>query len=615
MRKTLRFIIIVFLVLSIKTLNAQELVVYNNIPGRSPSDHYICKVKFESEDNSTWRDAFVLQTRGKEAAEDPEGAYYGVIRGFTASWIAFESDFNGDNVIVEISKKDGSPITKAMVRPLDDAAPAVIDDGKAYVTFTEPANVNVDINGQMEDNYTGFGYNGPKVHSITLFANPVFPVPDVNDPSVRVLNPNEDINTLNRNDWQTIVFAPGVHYIGMPFQILSNEVLYIPGDAVVHGTIHPLNAWGNSASKFFKVYGSGTLSGENIVRAPSDDTNIATKPFTRQAEGTHLEGFVVADPAFHTFNMNHSSGNLANPNIYKNLKILAWRVNSDGINAFRNSEVSDCFFRVQDDAFYYGASNVNQHDNVVWNDANGAVLFLQNILDGSTSTFRDVKVIYHRAHWHWWDGGRIVSMRQAPSGITLSNIHVQNILVEDPLPAFPPFYGSIIDDPAGVNINLNNILIENVHQEHDGVTTSWVPSGDNKPRNFLKGVPSQVWENIWFKDCYFNGKILTSFEDGNFYTEYVDPNTVIFNDPALSTEKPIEHGVSIFPNPASENIIIRSETSIVNITLYSLTGKLIFNKNLSNIEEKIDVSELSKGMYVLEVTNFKGKSKAKLFIN
>jgi hypothetical protein len=614
MKKLLYSYFLGLLLVSSNNLFAQELIVFKDIPGRETSDHYQCRVKFESEADSAWRNVFVLQTRAKEKAEDPENAYYDILRGFTASWIAFESDFKGDKVVVEISKKDGSSISKAMVRPVGDASPAQIINGKAYVTFAEPANINLDINGQMEDNYTGFGYSGPKVHSITLFANPVFPVPDVNDPSVRVLQPNEDINSLDRASWQTIVFAPGVHDIGMPFQILSNEVLYIPGDAVVHGTIHPLNAWGNSASKFFKVYGSGTLSGENIVRAPSDDANIATKPFTRQAEGTHLEGFVIADPAFHTFNMNHSSGNLANPNIYKNLKILAWRVNSDGINAFRNSEVSDCFFRVQDDAFYYGASNVNQHDNVVWNDANGAVLFLQNILDGSTSTFRDVKVIYHRAHWHWWSGGRIVSFRERPTGVTISNVTVKNILVEDPLPAFPPFYATMIDDPGGVNITLNNILIENVYQEHDGVSTS-LDGVRGKPQNTMIGVPSQVWENIRFKDCYFNGTILTSFEDGNFYKEYVDLNTVIFNDPALSTEKSIEYGVSIFPNPVSENLIIKSKTLIDNLTLYSLTGKLIFNKNPNTLEEIIDVKELSKGMYVLEVTNSKGKAKVKLLIN
>ncbi|WP_176461250.1 T9SS type A sorting domain-containing protein [Lutibacter agarilyticus] len=479
-----------------------------------------------------------------------------------------------------------------MVRPVGDASPASIIDGKAYVTFSEPANVNVDINGQLEDNYTGYGYTGPNVHTITLFANPIFPKPDINNSSVRVLYPNEDINTLNRNDWQTIVFAPGVHDIGLGFEILSNETLYIPGDAVVHGTIHPPNLWGNSASKNFKVFGSGTISGENIVRHPSDDANLLTKPFTHQAEGSHLEGFVVADPAFHTFNMNHSSGNVANPNIYKNLKILAWRINSDGINAFRCSEVSDCFFRTQDDAFYYGAQHVNQHDNVVWNDANGAVLFLQNVVDGSTSTFRDVKVIYHRANWHWWDGGRIVSFRQRPSGVTISNVTVQNILIEDPLPAFPPFYGTMIDDSAGVNITLNNIVIENVHQEHDGVSTS----GDaqrGKPQNTLIGVSSQVWENIWFKNCYFNGEILTSFEDGNFYTEYVDPNTVIFNDPTLSTEKRIDFEVKIYPNPVENHLHLEfTNKTSRNIRLYDIVGKLLYKADYNTDKIQIDVDQL-----------------------
>jgi len=616
MRKTLFFFLIITSVFSFKALQGQELLVYDNIPDRSTSDHYLCRVKFESEDGTAWRDAFVLQTTAKDDGDGNTGNYFDILEGWTASWISFESDFNGDNVIVEISKKDGTDITKAMVRPVGDASAATIVNGKAYVTFTEAANVNLDINGQLEDNYTGYGYTGPDVHTISLFANPIFEIPDVNQAQVRLLQPNEDINSLNRDDWQTIVFAPGVHDIGLAFQILDNETLFIPGDAVVHGTIHPLDAWGDASSQFFKVYGSGTLSGENITREIVGGVRSLDKkykPFTYQAEGAHLEGFVVADPAFHTFNMGHSRGGTANPNIYKNLKVLAWRVNSDGINAFRNSEVSDCFFRVQDDAFYMGAENVNQHDNVVWNDANGAVLFLQNIADGSTNTFSDIKVIYHRAQWHWWDGGRIVSMRTRPTGITISNVTVTNILVEDPLPAFPPFYATMVDDPGGVDITLNNIIFENIHQEHDGVITS-LDAVRGKPQNTMRGVSSQVWENIWFKDCYFNGKILTSFEDGNFYTEYVDPNTVIFNDPNLSIEKQTEFGVKIFPNPAIDRCSIKSDTTINTVSLYTVTGNLLFDKKIESSEYDLKLP-YSKGLYFLKIDNLKGELVTKLVIN
>ncbi|WP_242155526.1 hypothetical protein [Aestuariivivens sediminis] len=529
MKKLLYSYFLGLLLVSFDSLPAQELIVFEDIPGRETSDHYQCRIKFESQSDSEWREAHVLQTRAKEASEDPENAYYDILRGFTASWIAFESDFKGDQVVVEISKKDGSPITKAMVRPVGDASPAKIINGKAYVTFSEPANVNVDINGQMEDNYTGFGYKGPKVHTITIFANPVFPKPNINDSSVKVLQPGENINTLDRNTWQTIVFAPGVHNIGLGFQILNDETIYIPGNAVVKGTIHPLNKWGNDASKNFKVYGSGTLSSEHIVRHPDDDDNKLVKPFTYQAEGAHLEGFVIADPAFHALNMNHSSGNGIHPNIYKNIKILAWRKNSDGINAFRDSEVSDCFFRVQDDAFYLGASNVNQHDNVVWTDANGAVLFLQNIKDGSTCNFNDIKVIYQRSQWHWWHGGRTISFRSLRPGNTLANIHVKNILVEDPLPAFPPFYGRMESrGNSKEDIVMENLVFENIHQKHDGVSTSLDPK-KGKPRNTLTGLDEgRKIKNIVFKNCAFNGKPLTRFEDGNFFTEFVDPETVKF---------------------------------------------------------------------------------------
>jgi hypothetical protein len=69
---------------------------------------------------------------------------------WTASWIAFE--FSGTPVEVEISKVGGAPINKAMVRPVGHASAARIENGKAYVIFDKPSNVNVDIDGQLEDN-------------------------------------------------------------------------------------------------------------------------------------------------------------------------------------------------------------------------------------------------------------------------------------------------------------------------------------------------------------------------------------------------------------------------------------------------------------------------------
>lgn len=135
-------------------LVAQELITYTDIPARDASEYYKCRVRQIG--SSDWKDAFVLQTTCKYNPKSDGGennAYFPKLEGWTASWIAFE--FSGTPVEVEISKVSGEPITKAMVRPVGDASEAKITDGKAYVTFSKPANINVDIDGQMEDQYTG----------------------------------------------------------------------------------------------------------------------------------------------------------------------------------------------------------------------------------------------------------------------------------------------------------------------------------------------------------------------------------------------------------------------------------------------------------------------------
>jgi len=167
--------------------------------------------------------------------------------------------------------------------------------------------VNVDIDGQMEDTYTGMDYSGPKIHTISLFGNPAYKEPSTTNPRVISLNPGETIPLGTSTTWDTICFKPGVHDIGTPYTIHSNKVLYIPGNAIVHGTIHPKNAWGNDASKNWSVYGSGAISGENNLWTGDENKNVKT--FTYQAEAARMEGFVVMDPANHTFNMNQKGMN------------------------------------------------------------------------------------------------------------------------------------------------------------------------------------------------------------------------------------------------------------------------------------------------------------------
>jgi hypothetical protein len=584
------FVLLIILFFTI-TLHAQNLITFPDIPGRTPSDKYICRVRQVGSDE--WKSAFVIQTKCKNNPDEntpPTGAdngYFKILDGWSASFIAFE--FSGTSVEVEISKVGGAAIKKAMVRPVGHASAATIVNGKAYIVFDKPANVNVDIDGQMEDKYTGMNYAGPKIHTISLFGNPVYKEPVSTNPRVISLNPGETIPLGTSTAWDTIYFKPGIHNIGTPYTIHSNKVLYIPGNAIVHGTIHPKNAWGNDASKKWSVYGSGAISGENILWTGDDNKNAKT--FTYQAEAARMEGFVVMDPANHTFNMNHT-GPDASVNVYKNIKVFGWRKNSDGVNAFRNSTITDCFFRVQDDVFYYGGDNVKISNCVTWNDANGAVVY---VTKGATSMdmsyFKDIKVIYHRAYWHYWDGGRVISFRDRKPGNTIKNVQIRNVLIEDPKSAFPPFYLKMANpDNSSAAVNFDNIIIENVRQQYPAVT---IP-GRDPTRNTMLGLDdARKFKNITFKNCYYNGKWLGSFADGGFLVnKYVENIKFILDS--------VKHQITLSANSetggsvSGGGIYSHGETITVSANAvkgYSFAGWTINNDTVSvNPQYTFDVT-------------------------
>lgn len=63
-----------------------------------------------------------------------------------------------------------------------------------------------------------------------------------------------------------------------------------------------------------------------------------------------------------------------------------------------------------------------------------------------------------------------------------------------------------------------------------------------------------------------------------------------------------KNSVSIYPNPANDELYIRSlNEQITAITIVDISGKLIVQKYLTQKTLKMDVSDLSKGMYFIEI--------------
>jgi hypothetical protein len=486
------------------------------VPGLAPSTHYQVRLR-PAGGADAWRSAFVWESACKSIPPKTD-AYFQHLAGWTHAYVNFE--ITGP-VEAEIARADGRPIRSAAVHPARKASACAVVDGKAIVRLDHPCQVAVDIDGRMDSQDTGKGYQGPPIHTISLFANPPLDgKPAPGDPGVRTVKPGE--TPPSDGPWTTLAFLPGVHDVGLAFPLRANRNYYIPGDAIVYGTFSN-RKWGDGRG--IRIFGQGTLSGARLRHPKYLDPPVPAKDhgLYRPIElvgttDTRVEGITIADSANHSLMLIHPY--LAgHPNEVKWTKILTWRANGDGINPFGNTSIEDCFLRTQDDSLYVNGLGIRRC--VLWNDANGSSFVLSSLsqLAGRKMVVEDCDVIYSRAMWHHWTGGRVFNMRGEGGGAAGAGVVFRNIRIEDPRPTLQQFF-VCMKVPAPYSKqgesrkpgDLSGILFQNL--------SIAAPSVLGEPQ-ILRGQPEARIRDLRFENLTLAGKPVTGPE---FFTtdEFVD---------------------------------------------------------------------------------------------
>jgi hypothetical protein len=478
-------------------LQASELVVYENVPGLSPSDQYRFRVKELRSD--TWKVPFAHKTDSK--AETPSNAYFNHLKDWTHTYINFEMQAP---VLIEISRCNGEPIKKAAVHPKRSINSIKIIEGKVLIKLNQAALFAVDIDGQMDEQHTGMGYDGPPIHSLSVFANPVIQgKPSLNDKQVYYVKPGEEVSP--KGDWKTLYFLPGIHDIGLGFELHPEKQYYIPGDAIVYGTFYNYGKWAKGHD--IKLFGCGTLSGLKL----KNPSLITPKPVKFEkyhpihidgARNVLVEGITLEDPAYHSV-MLINEPKPDQPSKVKWLKILGWRKNGDGINPFGNVMIEDCFIRTQDDGCYANGLGIKR--TTFWHDANGSA-FVLSALPNRKLIVEDCDVIYIRAEWHNWSGGRVFNIRGEGEGKMGHNVVFRDIRVTDPFPTLQHFFLCMrvdppYDDSGGERVRkpgaFNGTVFENISISNASV------QGLN---DILWGTQAAEIENITFRNVQIEGE-------------------------------------------------------------------------------------------------------------
>jgi len=158
--------------------------------------------------------------------------------------------------------------------------------------------------------------------------------------------------------------------------------------------------------------------------------------------------------------------------------------------------------------------------------ANGSSFVLSSVpqLDGSGLVVEDCDVIYSRAKWHHWSGGRVFNMRGDGEGDGGSGVIFRNINIEDPRPTLQQFFLCMtVPPPCAKNVtkaaagHLSGILFQNI--------SIAAPSVLGEPQ-MLWGQADARIRNLSFENLTVGGKPV---RDAAFFktNDFVDgPNFV-----------------------------------------------------------------------------------------
>ena len=112
----------------------------------------------------------------------------------------------------------------------------------------------------------------------------------------------------------------------------------------------------------------------------------------------------------------------------------------------------------------------------------------------------------------------------------------------------------------------------------------------------LKLIGRKEWHLILAGNLYFN-----DLQNYRIRKVAFNPTCNLSSlNVATTTTNP---NISIYPNPAYEQITITANSNITNITITDLLGQAVLTRHISSTTAEINMTGLSPGIYFVTVTN------------
>lgn len=179
----------------------------------------------------------------------------------------------------------------------------------------------------------------------------------------------------------------------------------------------------------------------------------------------------------------------------------------------------------------------------------------------------------------------------------------------------------------------NRASFQPLCEDPTDLTASQAESGDPITFEWMENGDANQWEVLYGRANIINEQTFVTVDStqelidvtlGANYSFYVralcdDDSTSNWVGPVnavnvLGLDNIALNSFKFYPNPATNQVTLEADVAIDNVAIYDTSGKLVYNNTLENTFGNINTSNLSKGLYLMEVSIDGASTTHKLII-
>ena len=124
--------------------------------------------------------------------------------------------------------------------------------------------------------------------------------------------------------------------------------------------------------------------------------------------------------------------------------------------------------------------------------------------------------------------------------------------------------------------------------------------------NYIDHVPD-------YQDyCYFVTSVFSTYDS---FTCESDSSNIVCAEVITAIDPLDVRKISIYPNPATDNMTVKSDFTITNVEILNHTGQTVYTRqNVNEKTLKVNVADLTAGVYFAKVTTIEGTKMMKITI-